>query len=102
MTVSFLPAFSLPYTHFSLVARSQAIRRRFVEKRSWEDTAPPLKDPNRIPAPSTLRRWGQSLDSSHSAFSVCAVQSKPWRTGWIRESRPARLAIECLWVPSAG
>jgi hypothetical protein len=77
VTVSFLPAFSLPYTHYSLVARSEAMRRRFVEKRSWEDAAPPLKDPNRIPAPSTLRRWCRSLDSSHSAFSrLCrAVQT---------------------------
>jgi hypothetical protein len=32
-TLSFLPAFSLPYTHYSLVARSQALRRRFVEHR---------------------------------------------------------------------
>jgi hypothetical protein len=30
-TLSFLPAFSLPYTHYSLVARGQALRRRFVE-----------------------------------------------------------------------
>lgn len=75
--MSFLPAFSLPYTHFSLIARSEAMRRRFVEKLSWEDAAPPLKDPNRIPAPSTLRRWCRSLDSSHSAFSLLcrAVQT---------------------------
>ena len=69
MTISFLPAFSLPYTHYSLVARSEALRRRFVEGRSWEDAAPPLKDPDRVPAPSTLRRWCRSLDSSHPAFS---------------------------------
>jgi hypothetical protein len=68
ITVSFLPAFSLPYTHYSLVARSEALRRRFVERRSWEDAAPPLKDPDRVPAPSTLRRWCRNLDSSR-AFS---------------------------------
>lgn len=39
---SFLPAFSLPYTHYSLVARSEALRRRFMERRSWENTAPPM------------------------------------------------------------
>src|SRR5215470_9984855 len=43
---SFLPAFSLPYTHYSLVARSTALQRRFVEHRSWEDAAPPLKNPH--------------------------------------------------------
>jgi Domain of unknown function (DUF6431) len=68
VTVSFLPAFSLPYTHYSLVARSEAVRLRFVEGCSWEDAAPPLKDPDRVPAPSTLRRWCHSLDSS-PAFS---------------------------------
>jgi hypothetical protein len=64
-------------SQYSLVARSEAMRRRFVEKRSWEDAAPPLKDPNRIPAPSTLRRWCGSLDSSHSTFPrLCrAVQT---------------------------
>jgi Domain of unknown function (DUF6431) len=68
LTFSFLPAFSLPYTHFSLVARSEALRRRFVEHCSWESSAPTVKDPNRIPDPSTLRRWCRSLDSS-PAFS---------------------------------
>jgi hypothetical protein len=69
VTVSFLPAFSLPYTHFSVIARSEALRRRFLEGRSWEDAAPPLKDPDRVPAPSTLRRWSRSLDCSLPAFS---------------------------------
>lgn len=69
MTISFLPAFSLPYTHYSLMARSVALRRRFVEGRSWEDAAPPLKDPDRVPAPSTLRRWCRDLDSSCPTFS---------------------------------
>jgi hypothetical protein len=69
VTVSFLPAFSLPYTHYSLVARSEAVPLRFVEGRSWEDAAPPLKDPDRVPAPSTLRRWCGSLDSSRPPFS---------------------------------
>lgn len=68
ITFSFLPAFSLAYTHYSLVARSQVLRRRFREHSSWESAAPPLKDPNRVPDPSTLRRWCRSLDSS-SAFS---------------------------------
>jgi hypothetical protein len=69
VTVSFLPAFSLPYTHYSLVARSEALRRRFVEGRTWEDAAPPLKEPDRVPVPSTLRRWSRDLDSSGRAFS---------------------------------
>jgi hypothetical protein len=38
-TFSFLPAFSLPNTYYSLIARSAALRRRFLEGRSWEHAA---------------------------------------------------------------
>jgi hypothetical protein len=65
-TFSFLPWFSLPYTHYSLFARSEALRLRFAENRGWEDAAPVVKDPNRVADPSTLRRWFASLDSSPS------------------------------------
>jgi hypothetical protein len=77
VTISFLPAFSLPYTHYSLIARSEALRRRFAEGSSWEDAAPRLKDADRVPAPSTLRRWCHDLDSSCSTFSFLlrAVQT---------------------------
>jgi hypothetical protein len=65
-TFTFLPWFSLPYTQYSLFARSQALRLRFVEQRGWEEAAPVVKDPNRLAAPATLRRWFASLDSSPS------------------------------------
>jgi hypothetical protein len=65
-TFSFPPWFSLPYTHYRLFARSQALRLRFIEHRGWEDAAPVVKDPDRVAAPSTLRRWFASLDSSPS------------------------------------
>jgi hypothetical protein len=38
-TFTFLPLFSLPYTHYSLVARCQALQRRFVEHCSWEKSS---------------------------------------------------------------
>ena len=68
-TITFLPAFSLPYTHYSLMARSEALRRCFVEDCGWEAAAPLLKDPHRVPDPSTLRRWFRELDSSQPPFS---------------------------------
>jgi hypothetical protein len=80
VTITFLPAFSLPYTHYSLVARSEVLRRRFLEGCSWEDAAPLLKDPDRVPSPSSLRRWCCSLDSSR-AFSFLRRALKtitPW------------------------
>ena len=69
MTITFLPTYSLPYTHYSLIARSEAVRRYFVEGCSWEAAAPPMKDPDRVADPSTLRRWFQTLDSSQPPFS---------------------------------
>jgi hypothetical protein len=68
-TFTFLPPFSPPYTHYSLIARSQALRRYFVERCSWEAAAPETKDPRRVTDPSTLRRWFRSLDSSRPPFS---------------------------------
>ena len=40
-----------------------------MERRSWENATSPLKDPNRAPDPSTLRRWFHELDSSRPASS---------------------------------
>jgi len=68
-TFTFLPLLSLPYTHYSLLARCQALRRRFAEHCSWEEATPALKDPNRVPDPSTLRRWARGLDPSQAAAS---------------------------------
>ncbi len=60
---------SLPYTHYSLLARCQALRRRFVNHCPWEEATPTLKDPNRVPDPSTLRRWAHGLDAAQPARS---------------------------------
>jgi len=65
-TFTILPRFSLPYTHYSLLARSQALRRYFLERCTWEAAAPLVKDPDRVADPATLRRWFRSLDSSCS------------------------------------
>lgn len=65
-----MPWFSLPYTHYSLIARSEALRRYFVEDCSWEAAAPPVKDPHRVADPSTLRRWFWELDSSQPLYAV--------------------------------
>jgi hypothetical protein len=68
-TFTFLPLFSPPYCHYSLIARSQALRRYFVDGCCWEAAAPAVKDPDRVADPSTLRRWFRSLDSSLPPFS---------------------------------
>jgi hypothetical protein len=63
-TITFLPLFSLPYTHYSLIARGQALQRYFVQGCSLELAVPLVKDPDRVPDVSTLRRWFRSLDSA--------------------------------------
>ena len=68
-TFTFLPPFSPPYCHYSLTARSQALRRYFVEGCGWEASAPMVKDPERLADPSTLRRWFRILDASRPSFS---------------------------------
>jgi len=77
MTFSFLPVFSLPYTHYSLLARCQALLRRFVEHCSWEKAAPKFKDADRVPDSSTVRRWSQGVEESqpiHSFVRQTAVR----------------------------
>ena len=68
-TFTFLPLFSLPYTHYSLLARCQALWRRLVENCSWEKASPNLKDSNRLPDPTTVRRWSSGLDSTQPTLS---------------------------------
>jgi hypothetical protein len=68
-TFTMLPPFSLPYTHYSVPARVQAVHRRFVDGRSWESAAPTVKDPNRVADPSTLRRWFRALNGAASPMS---------------------------------
>lgn len=61
--MTFLPSFSLPYTHYSLVARGHALQRYYEKHCSLDDAAPLVKDPNRVAAASTVRRWFHRLDS---------------------------------------
>jgi hypothetical protein len=58
-TVSALPAWSLPYTHYSLAARQQAVERYTEQGRTLEAAAPSLRDADLVADASTLRRWLQ-------------------------------------------
>jgi hypothetical protein len=94
---TFLPCFSLPYTHYSLLARSDALRRRFVEGQSWEASAPTVKDPDRVAAPSTLRRWARSLDDSEPPFSRVR-QTLTTISQWLVEGKVVRHgALRLSW-----
>ena len=80
-TFTFLPVFSLPYTHYSLLARCQALLLRFVEHCSFEKAAPKFKDADRVPDSSTVRRWSQGVDESQPALSFLhktAARAAQW------------------------
>ena len=94
-TFTFLPLPSLPYTHYSLLARAQALQRRFIEHCTWEDAAPRLKDPNRVPDASTLRRWSCGLDRSQPAASFRG-QTFARLARWLRRDAPAEPQAEPL------
>jgi hypothetical protein len=87
-TFTFLSCFSLPYTQYSLLTRCQALRRRFVEHCPWEEATPTLKDPNRVPDSSTLRRWSSGLDRSQPALPFLR-QTLARVTQWRARGDPA-------------
>jgi hypothetical protein len=80
-TFTFLPVLSLPYTHYSLLARCQALLRRFTEHCPWERASPKFKDADRVPDSSTVRRWSQGVGESEPARSFLhktAARAAQW------------------------
>ena len=64
-----------------MLARFQALLLRFVEHCSWEKAAPKLKDAERVPDSSTVRRWTQGVDESqpiHSFVRKTAARVAQW------------------------
>lgn len=59
-TFTILPTWSPPYGHYSLYCRQQAWELR-TGVRSWEESLPNTMAPDRIPDPSTVRRWADRL-----------------------------------------
>jgi hypothetical protein len=81
-----------------LLTRCHALRRRFVEHSSWEEAMPTLKDPNRMPDPSTLRRWANGLDHSEPALSFLH-QTLTHVTHWLARDDQADHEAEPLsWL----
>lgn len=79
---TFLPPFSLPYTHYSLLTHVEVLRRRFVERCSWDKAVPTLKDSHCLPDPSTVRRWSMGIDLPRlwpSFFDRVLVRVARWR-----------------------
>jgi hypothetical protein len=71
-----------------LLARCQALWRRWVENCSWEKAVPSLKDSNRLPDPFAVRRWSSGLDRSQQALSF-SQQMLACVAGWLARSDQA-------------
>jgi hypothetical protein len=85
-------------SHYSLMARSQALQRYFLEHRSLENAAPSLKNPDRTPDPSTLRRWFRSLDFSQPALRPTLRAIADWLArGEQLQCGPLRLSWPTLF-----
>ena len=57
VTITVLPAWSLPYTRYSLAARAQAAEHYLRERIPIQQAAPVVQDGDRVADASTLRRW---------------------------------------------
>ena len=100
-TFTFLPVYSLPYTHYSLVARCHALLRRFVEHCSWERAVSKFKDADRVPDSSTVRRWSKGLDCSQPKLSFLR-HTMSRVAHWLERGNPgARRTAPLPWIISA-
>jgi hypothetical protein len=70
------------------LARCQALLLRFVEGCCWDKALPRLKDPDRLPDSSTVRRWASGLDSTHLALSFLS-QTVTRVAHWLDRGRQA-------------
>jgi hypothetical protein len=59
-----------------------------MEHYSWEEATPAVKDPNRVPDPSTLRRWSSGLDCSPPALSFLRKTLAHF-VHWLARGNPA-------------
>ena len=100
-TFTFLPLFSLPYTHYSLPARCHALQRRFAKQCSWEKAFPKLKHSDRLPDPSTVRRCSSGLDCFQLALSflnLAVIRAAHWLA---REHQAIDHAGPPAWITPA-
>ena len=78
-TFTILPTWSPPSRHYSLHCRRSAAERIEQQHGSWEQSVPHVRDPDRLPDPSTLRRW-----TAHRLISLwSSLYAGLWKVlGW--------------------
>jgi hypothetical protein len=92
-TFTILPTWSPPSGHYSFHCRQQAARQIEQLHGSWEQSTPIVKDPDRLPDPSTQRRWAaRRLISLRSS-----LHAGLWKVlGWSFLNTPTILAWDLL------
>jgi hypothetical protein len=58
-----------------------------MEHCSWEEATPTLKDRDRVPDPSTVRRWSRGMDASQPTHSFLR-QMLARVAHWLRRGAP--------------
>jgi hypothetical protein len=87
-TVTVLPAWSLPYAHYSLAARQEAVEGYAEDGATLETAAPLLRDADRVADASTLRRWFQRRLASwltcllHAPLLAPTILAWDWRASF--------------------
>ncbi len=82
LTMTILPAWASPCTHYSLSARAQAVERCFERRLPLEQCAPDTLAGTRVADPSTLRRWIQRRLVSRWCCSLHAMLLLPTIVAW--------------------
>jgi hypothetical protein len=95
MTFTFLLVFSLPYTHYSLLARCQALWQHFVEHCPWEKALPKLKDPIGCPIPPLFAAGRVAWTRPNWLFPSSVRPSPVWLIGWRVVIRPIAKLGHC-------
>ena len=91
-TFTILPVWSPPAGHYSFRCRKQAEENIVQRDGGWETSITNLKNPDRLPDPSTLHRWAaRRLVSLWSS-----LQFGLWKMlGWSFLGEPTILAWDC-------
>jgi hypothetical protein len=75
--------------------------RRFKDHCCWEKAAPKLKDADRVPDASTVRRWSSGLDCSEPEVSFVR-QATACATRWLQRGNHSGPQVAPLpWIASA-
>jgi hypothetical protein len=81
VTFTILPHWSPPHGQYSFRCREQAWEATANHGNVWEQSAPQIKDPHRLPDPATLRRWaGRRLLSLYCGLKTFGFCWPHWRS----------------------